>query len=132
MSLSDDVVKAFAYLFDEYGFAIIENEETSPYVVIAQSGNLRLRFIKDRADFFLDVGIASIPGRWVGFYETIEEMKKGGRIAFAKKYTNKMAALSAALRETFPSVKEWFEPASARRVNPTSQPKHGKDQRAKN
>jgi hypothetical protein len=106
MPLPEEIRKAFPYLFEEFGFVFLDEPEPD-MVVIAQSGDLRLRFIKDRADFFLDAGKSSAPDRWTGLYEILDDLKRNGRISLGYKYANKMKPVSGVLRESFPVVKEY-------------------------
>jgi hypothetical protein len=107
MRQKDEIRNIFPYLFEEFGF-VFEDEPKSDLVVVAQSGDLRLRFIKDRADFFLDVGRLSMPDQWIGFYQILDELKRNNQISYGYKYANKMKPVSGLLQVSFPLVREYI------------------------
>jgi len=84
LSLKDTVKKDFGFLFNERGFFLVndssEDMPPSYAIVIVQSGNIRLRFIKDRVDFFVDVGVAEKPEEWCDIYEVLDKLKINGYI----------------------------------------------------
>jgi hypothetical protein len=109
MSIRSQVLKAFPFLFEQCGFVFIDAPASdNEMVVVAQSGMIRLRFIQDRADFFLDVGNSKVPDKWIGLYNILDEMKQKGVISDDYKYTNKIGALSAIVRKTFPAIQEYL------------------------
>jgi hypothetical protein len=113
MTIRDQTLKAFPFLFEQFGFAFLDAAAgDSEMVVIAQSGLMRLRFIQDRADFFLDVGSSKAPEKWIGLYDVLDEMKRKGLIFEDYKYVNKIGALSGVLRKTFPALREYLLSAS--------------------
>jgi hypothetical protein len=110
--MREEVRKSFDFLFREFGFVFADGADAdNETVVVAGSGDMRVRFIRDRADFFVDVGNARVPGVWIGLYEVLDDMKRTGKIADNYKYANKMAALSSALKKNFPAVKEHTQSA---------------------
>jgi len=106
MAIRDQTLKAFPFLFEEFGFAFVNTAvKDSEMIVIAESGLMRLRFIQDRADFFLDVGSSKTPEKWIGLYDILDEMKQKGLISEGYKYENRIGAVSGNLRKTFPALR---------------------------
>ena len=109
MSIREQTLKAFPFLFHQFGFALLDAPaEDSEMVVIGQSGSIRLRFIQDRADFFLDVGSSKTPNKWISVYEVLDEMKQKMLITEDYKYANRISALSSILSKTFPALREYW------------------------
>lgn len=107
MSLIEEIQKNFSYLFEELGFVFLNEPESCMFIVIAQSGDIRLRFCKDRADFFLDVGKSSAHDLWIGLYDILCNIKQSGSISLRYKYMYKIKQSSSVLRKNFPVVKEY-------------------------
>lgn len=109
MSIREQTQRTFYFLFEQFGFAFLDPTDgaDSGMVVVAQSGLIRLRFIQDRADFFLDVGSSKAPEKWIGLYDLLGEMKRKEIISEGYKYANKIGALSGVLRKTFQAVREY-------------------------
>jgi hypothetical protein len=71
----------FKFLFDVHGFEFIQEEcLTDEYpnrgVVVIQNKDIRFRFVKDRADFFLDVALKEAPDEWIDIYNVLPKLKK--------------------------------------------------------
>lgn len=112
-NLQAEVKKYFFYLFCDFGFEFINS--TNDYqgnVLVAQSDKLRLRFIRDRADFFLDVGHSSRPDEWIAFYKLLEKFKQDGKIKGDYKISNKLQLVSNLLHNYFALIKEYFSEPS--------------------
>ncbi len=77
-------------------------------IAIAQSNTMRLRFVQDRADVFLDVSIAKTPEAWIGLYDLLDEMKRKGLIPDGYKYVNRLSTLSAVLRKALPTIQAYL------------------------
>src|ERR1041385_6809031 len=102
VSIREQILEAFPFLFQEFGFEFLDaSAGENEMFVIAQSGSMRLRFIQDRADFFLDVGRSATPDNWRGLYEVLDEMKQKGLIPEEYKYVNRIAAVSGIMKKTF-------------------------------
>lgn len=108
MTIRDQTLNAFPFLFEQFGFAFLGTSADDEMVVIAESGSLRLRFIQDRADFFLDVGSAKTLEKWVGLYDLLDDMKRKGLISEGYKYVNRIDAVSGILKKTFPALKAYM------------------------
>ena len=109
MAIRDQTLKAFPFLFEEFGFAFLDTAAPdSDLVVIAESGLIRLRFIQDRADFFLHVGSSKTPEKWIDLYDLLQEMKGKGLISEGYKYANRIAAVSRILRKTFHTLQAYM------------------------
>src|SRR5688572_142757 len=108
MAIREQTLKAFPFLFEELGFEFLDTAAgDSGLGVIAESGLMRLRFIYDRADFFLDVGSSKTPDKWVGLYDLLDEMERKGLIAKGYKYTNRTGAVSGILKQTFLALRAY-------------------------
>lgn len=104
-SLRDEVRRSFPSLFEQMGFHFIDiGDDYFGNIAIARSKNLLLRFIRDRADFFLDIGTPSLPNRWIPFYRVLDKLKQSNVITAEFKYSNKMNVVSKLLREYLPFV----------------------------
>lgn len=109
MTIRDQTLKAFPFLFEEFGFDFLGTSAgNDEMIAIAESGMLRLRFIQDRADFFLDVGSSKTPDKWIGLYDLLDEMKRKGLISEGYKYANRIGAVSGILRKTFPILRAYM------------------------
>ena len=109
MSIEKEVKKSFDFLFQTYDFNIFPNnldEEMRDYVVLASGRGLKLRFIQDRADFFLDVSSDTTPEKWVGFYEVLGQLKDKGLISDNYKVSNKMNHVKSFLKDYFQVIVE--------------------------
>lgn len=108
MALRERVQNAFPFLFHEHGFVFLDHpgadDET---VLIAGSSDMLIRFIVDRADFFVDVGDARTPEMWTSLYEVLDAMKRAGRVVSSYKYANTIAASSSVLRENVAATKQF-------------------------
>lgn len=103
--LHDQILKAFRPLFEDFGFSLVAGgNQTSETVAIAESRDLRVRFICDRADFFVDVAKLGTTEKWTPIYDVLDELKRAGKIEDDYKYTNKMAPLSRALQRHLAAV----------------------------
>jgi len=107
MSFTEQIRQAFHFLFEEFGFSFRDDEDVGD-ALVAQAGDIRLRFIRDRSDFFLDAGKSSTPDRWIGVYDILDNLRRSGQISIEFKYVNKMKPLGNLLKKTFPSVKEFL------------------------
>ena len=104
--LKEEVRRCFSYLFEKWGFEFVDlKDDFGGNVVIAQSGKLRIRFIRDRADFFLDVGNTLEAEQWTSFYKVLDQLRLSGRVNGEYKYSNRMKAISKLLNQYFPVVK---------------------------
>src|SRR4029079_9991504 len=75
-SLKSSIHPHFPYLFEKWGFTFIDfDKDYEGLVIVAQSDSLKIRFIKDRADFFVDVGPNQKPERWIELYKIIDRLK---------------------------------------------------------
>ena len=93
MSFQDEITKNFDFLFKDYGFKINTynaDEDLSDFIAIAVGKNISLKFIKDRADFFLDVSSNSTPDKWVSFYKVLGQLREDGLLKDGFKPSNKL------------------------------------------
>jgi len=68
--LIDKIKNNFNFLFSEYKFIPSNIEdENNEWVLVLILGELRLRFIEDRANLFLDIGFVNAPTKW---YEAVK------------------------------------------------------------
>ena len=108
-SFQSNIQQCFPYLFEKWGFKFIDLEsDYDGNVIVARSDRLKIRFIKDRADFFLDLGRADEPEGWIGLYKIIDRLKEEGRVHIGCKYSNKIGNVSRVLEQCFPAIQELF------------------------
>lgn len=113
MSFKNKVEKCFSYLFEKWGFEFVDLEnDYGGNIVVAQSDKLRIRFVNDRADFFLDIAQIEKPDEWIGFYEIVDELRARRLVNVEYKYTNKIEAVSRLPDHCFPDIQETFAPNS--------------------
>src|SRR3989338_665956 len=63
-------------IFEKWGFEFVAVKDTfGGNIVIAQSDKLRIRFIQDRADFFMDIGKIQEPEHWISFYSILDQLR---------------------------------------------------------
>ena len=79
--LKSSIERHFPYLFEKCGFKFIDPEKNyGGNIVVAKSESLKIRFIRDRPDFFVDVGPAGEPERWIELYKIIDLLETGGHV----------------------------------------------------
>ncbi len=106
-SLKENVHHFFSYLFDRWGFKLaVLADDLNGNVLIAESKRIRIRFINDRADFFLDITRVNEPDSWIGFYEIMDRLASAGVIEKNYKYANKIAPVSRLLHKHLPEVEK--------------------------
>jgi hypothetical protein len=109
MSFKNKIEKYFSYLFERWGFEFVDLEDDyGGNIVVAQSDELKIRFINDRADFFLDISRIEKPDSWIGFYEIIDQLNARGGVNIEYKYANKIGAVSRLLDKCFPEIQIFF------------------------
>lgn len=111
-NLKEKIIKNFDFLFCKDGFNIvneIDDEELKDLVVILQKKSIRLRFIQDRVDFFLDVGCTQEPNRWYEFYKIISWLRKYNYIPGNPKASNKLNVIKRDLKQNLFLVEKLFD-----------------------
>lgn len=107
--LKTEVRRCFSYLFEKWGFEFVDLEnDYDGNIVIAQSDTLKIRFIRDRADFFLDISCAEESAEWIGFYKIVDQLCVNGKLNIQYKYSNKMGAVSQLLRQYLLKIQEFL------------------------
>lgn len=105
----DDIQTYFPYLFEKWGFEFVDTvNDYGGNIVVAQSDTLRIRFIRDRADFFLDIGQVAEPDRWIEFYKITDRLKAEGYVDTMYKYSNKIKPVSRLLERHLPEIQEFL------------------------
>ena len=107
MCFEEEIKKQFNFLFEQYGFKILGNvmdQELSGFVVTASGRGILLRFIKDRADFFLDVSSEIDPENRINFYELLGRLKDKGLITQGFKASNKINNVKSCLKRHFKEI----------------------------
>lgn len=108
----EEIKNNFDFLFDIYGFSFVEedafDEDFKDVIYIAQTKEVRIRFIKDRADFFLDVGSISEPEKWYRSYKILNWLKADKYITDEFKPVNKIKNVSKILRQHCKLVINFF------------------------
>lgn len=68
MDFFDKIKSLFHFLFDDYNFQILqdayESTDFGNAMIVAQSNNLCIRFIRDRGQIYVELGSLSAPGNW--------------------------------------------------------------------
>ena len=102
-SFRQDIERKFNFLFVQMGFHLAEEFHdpnlVGNVIVVLKKEDLRLRFIKDRVDFFLDLGLVSVPDKWFGFYEVISWLIRQGMLFEPYKPINKLHPVSQLMRK---------------------------------
>lgn len=116
--LRNEVRRCFAFLFENWAFEFVDQDnDYGGNIVVAQSDKLRIRFIRDRADFFLDVGRVNEPATWTGFYKIMDQLRANGKIDIQYKYSNKMNVVSRLLGQYFLEIQWAFSEQTHRKTN---------------
>jgi hypothetical protein len=66
-NFTDDVKSTFLPNAEELGFSIVEERKSEAFgdaLVVLQSGDFRLRIVRDRSQIFADFGSAAEPETW--------------------------------------------------------------------
>ena len=102
MSFQDEIREKFKYLFDDYGFKIDTcntDKELEEFLVVAVGQRISLKFINDRANFFLDVSFNSKPEHWINFYSLLGKLKEKGCLKENFKPINKIDNVKSYLKK---------------------------------
>jgi len=117
----EDVSRLFSYLFKKHGFTFVPvANDFAGNIVIAQSDNLRFRFIHDRGYYFLDINNTLGSNKWVGFYKVLDHLKKSGKIEINYKCSNKIKTISKLLSQCLSAI----EQSEFHRENPDNSVHH--------
>ena len=76
-------------------------------MVIAQQGTLRLRFVWDRADFFVDIGSNKEAGKWVELFRVLDELRAQRLLHEEYKHSNKLNVVRSLLRKHIGLLKSY-------------------------
>ena len=107
LNFKDDIKRSFSYLFKKHGFGFVAvKNDFDGNIVIAQSDNLRFRFIHDRGHCFVDINNTLGSSQWVGFYKVLNQLKKDGKIEINYKCSNKLKAISKLLSRCLPAIQQ--------------------------
>jgi hypothetical protein len=107
----EEVKSCFDFLFEKHGFVFsgeLSETEYRNLVVIAQTKEIRMRFIKDRSDFFLDVGSPAEPEKWYDFYKILLWLKERKLISENFKPSNRMNTVRNLLKKHFDLINANF------------------------
>lgn len=119
----DQVKCSFSFLFDSYGFREISHvyseESFGDFAVALQSGDLRLRIVRDKGQVFLDVGTLIDPNIWfdlrtvvefIRLYRSEEAPPVGNHEleATAGRIAGQLDSLSQILKLYYPAIRELF------------------------
>lgn len=96
----------FQFLFDEYQFEFVNSieEEESEFVTIIQNDEILLRFIFDRADFFLDISKKGNHNEWEEFFNVLDNLYKKKVIKEEIKVVNKKNRIKSLLKKYLPFI----------------------------
>ena len=118
MAFRDEILDNFEFLFKDYNFKIDRynaDEELADFLVVAVGRELSLKFIKDRADFFLDISSNKTPENWITFYKVLEQLKINGHLKENIKSVNKMNNIRIYLKKYFETILQEFHASGDRR-----------------
>ena len=108
-AFQNEVQHCFPYLFNKWGFKFLRSDnDCEDFVAIAESDTLKIRFIRDRTDFFLDVTRINELNKWQGFYKILDSLNATQKTHIKYKYSNKMKTVSSLLEEQFPKIQDFF------------------------
>ena len=101
--------RAYSYLFEKWGFEFVETiDDYGGNIAIVQSEKLKIRFINDRADFFLDISGIEQPAIWIGFYRLMDQLKESGKVNIEYRYANKIGVISRLLEQYLSEIQKLF------------------------
>lgn len=109
--LKKDLENKFQFLFssDEY---VLRNEkmdkDLKDYIVILEKKDIKLRFIHDRIDYFLDIGYKNDPGKWYDLYTILSFLKKKNLIIEEVRASNRISKIKKDLKEYLLLIEEYF------------------------
>lgn len=106
------IIKSFHFLLEYEGFKISNetlDDFSRDFIVILHKDALRLRFIKDRADVFLDVGCAKDPQEWYEFYKIMSWLKANNYISEQYKSSNNLITIKKYLKENLMILEKLFD-----------------------
>jgi len=75
---------------------------------IAQSDKMKIRFIHDRNDFFLDISSIANQDLWAGSHKILGHLRKIGKIKADYKCTNKIMAVRKFLNQYYAMIKNYI------------------------
>jgi hypothetical protein len=101
-----ELKQRFAYIFDAESCQIKNDEyPDDPWVIVAEYDGLRFRFINDRSDFNLDLGLITEPNRWYCLWDILEFVTKDLLLMERPTPKNKISAVHKLLKEYYEKIK---------------------------
>ena len=109
LSFSDNIRCHFSYLFSDFGFEVVDlSNNYGGNIYVSRSNGLSVRFIRDRADFSLELARTSEPETWVEFYKLLDRLKADHLIHTNYKYSNKIEYVSNLFEQHFGLVESFM------------------------
>jgi hypothetical protein len=106
----DEVRRYFQHFLEGEGFSFIDLvDDYSGNIVVMKSDNLKIRFVNDRADFFIDIAKMSEPDTWIGFYDLLDSLRDSNKIALEYKHANKIEPVSKLLKGALSAIQEHLQ-----------------------
>ena len=98
--LIDSIQSNFDFLFKDYGFVPSENEEeNTDWVAVLIFDFLRLRFVEDRANLFMDIALTSQPDDWHELVSVLSLINKRQGMDGNIRVKNSVSSLRSLLKE---------------------------------
>ena len=96
----------FDFIFNAE-YCQISNDEYSddPWVIVAEYDGLRFRFVNDRSDFDLDLGLITEPNKWYSLWDILEFASKDLPVMERPTPKNKISAVRKLLKEYYEKIK---------------------------
>lgn len=97
--LIDSIKKHFSFLFEDYGFVVSDNaDENTDWVVVLILGILRIRFVEDRANIFMDIAFTDSPDTWYEIVSVLSLANKARGDSSEIRVKNNVGSLRSVLK----------------------------------
>lgn len=97
--LIDSIKKNFRFLFEDYGF-VVSNipDENTDWSVVLILGVLRIRFVEDRANMFMDIAFTNAPNHWYEIVSVLSLVNKARGVSRDIRVKNNVGSLRSVLK----------------------------------
>ena len=115
--LIESIKKNFSFLFDDYGFVVSDNsDENTDWVVVLILGILRIRFIEDRANLFMDISFTNAPDTWYELVSVLSLVSKAMGGSGDIRVKNNVGSLRSVLKEHLGALIDMVNTAGFRKA----------------
>ena len=108
----DELHKKFSIIFQDPTTTIVEEKYDIPVVgnaiLVVMLTDIKIIFVKDRADFFVDFSHSAEPSRWYSFYDILSYLNKNNYIKIEYKPVNRMSNISKLFNQHFDVIKKFL------------------------